>query len=92
MFARASSGYGGVVEPKEPERHLRLERYNVPCQVGFMVNKEQGCPLFELEPSVQGLGGLLDVIKKVAAKPRSILQRRPWLAATRSNGSRSVPM
>ncbi|WP_157016642.1 restriction endonuclease [Mesorhizobium xinjiangense] len=57
----------GREEVEEPEKHLRLERHDAPCQVGFAVDKEHGCPLFDVEPSVQHFGELLAILKRVAA-------------------------
>ncbi|NYT32119.1 restriction endonuclease [Rhizobium sp. WYCCWR 11128] len=57
----------GSEEVEEPGRHLRLERQDAPCQVGFAVNKDHDCPLFHIEPSVQNFGELLAILKRVAA-------------------------
>jgi hypothetical protein len=55
------------VEEETADRHfLLIEGYNEPCIVGFPVDKNNGCPLFRLKPSVQNLGEVLAVIKRVA--------------------------
>lgn len=56
-----------IEESEEPKKHLRIEAYNEPCQVGFPVDKEHDCPLFGIEPSVQNFSELLVIIKRVAA-------------------------
>ncbi|NVK34260.1 MAG: restriction endonuclease [Rhodobacteraceae bacterium] len=56
----------GIEESEEPRKHLRIESYKEPCQVGFAVDKEQGCPLFGIEPTVQNFSELLAIIKRVA--------------------------
>lgn len=75
----------GRKEPEEPERYLRIERQDAPCRVGFTVNKKRGCPLFELEPNVKGLPGLLAVLKTVAAfrKEQAANKRRSELNTAR---------
>jgi hypothetical protein len=35
--------------------------------VGFSVDKENGCPLFRIQPSVKNVDELLVIIKRVAA-------------------------
>ena len=55
----------GMPEP-EDTRHVRLEGYNKPCNVGFAVDKEHGCPLFEFEPTVKNTSDLYAIIKRVA--------------------------
>lgn len=56
----------GLKESEAPTTHLRIEAYNEPCQVGFSVDKERSCPLFDIEPSIQNFGELLAIIKRVA--------------------------
>jgi hypothetical protein len=50
-----------------PKRHLRLERLDAPCIVGFPVDKDNGCPLFALQPTTNNVEELLAIIKRVAA-------------------------
>lgn len=57
----------GLDEPEEPTRYLRIERNDAPCEVGFKVDKDNGCPLFAIEPTVQNFAEALAVIKRVAA-------------------------
>lgn len=56
----------GLVKP-EPHNanYLLIEKLDEPCVVGFPVGKDQGCPLFALEPSVKSAGEILAVIKRV---------------------------
>ncbi|MCP3416225.1 MULTISPECIES: hypothetical protein [Bradyrhizobium] len=49
------------------KRHLRLERLDAPCVVGFPVDKNNGCPLFALQPTTNNVEELLAIIKRVAA-------------------------
>jgi hypothetical protein len=57
----------GVEEPEPVERRfVRIERTNEPCNVGFPVDEDNCCPLFQLEPSVKNVGELLAIIKRVA--------------------------
>jgi hypothetical protein len=64
------------IEPKE-DRRIRLEKYDEPCVVGFHVDKENSCPLFELDPEVKNLESILTVIKRVAGfrKPQAAAKR-----------------
>ena len=50
----------------EDSRHVRLEAFNEPCQVGFSVDKDNGCPLFAFEPTVSNTSDLYRIIKRVA--------------------------
>ena len=54
-------------EVDKNRRHLRIEKYDAPCVVGFKVDKENGCPLFEFEPTTKNTADLLDIIKRVVA-------------------------
>jgi hypothetical protein len=56
---------------------VRLEKYDEPCVVGFDVDKENSCPLFELDPEAVNLERILTVIKRVAAfrKPQAAAKR-----------------
>ncbi len=60
----------GIAHPENP-RTLRLEKMDEPCVVGFPVGKDQGCPLFAIEPSVKSAGEVLAVIQRVAAFRRA---------------------
>lgn len=71
-------------DPAEPTRHVRIEAYNEPCKVGFPVDKDHGCPLFQIEPSVQNFGELLAIIKRVAAyRKAQAMEKREADAAKR---------
>jgi hypothetical protein len=58
---------GGVVPVEDPRKYLLIERTDAPCNVGFPVNKDVGCPLFRFEPSVRNIDEFLAIIKRVAA-------------------------
>lgn len=52
-------------------RNLILERQDAPCAVGFSVNKDHGCPLFEFEASYEDVSDFMSMIQRVAAFRRS---------------------
>lgn len=57
-------------EPAEEaadDRRLRIERFDAPCVVGFQVDRDNHCPLFQCEPTVKYLGDVLGIVKRVAA-------------------------
>lgn len=56
----------GIDEPEE-RRSVRLESYKEPCEVGYAVDEENSCPLFEFEPTTKNTKELLELIKRVAA-------------------------
>jgi hypothetical protein len=55
------------VDQTAERKILRIESFVAPCAVGFPVDKDHHCPLFGLEPTVNNVGELLSVIKRVAA-------------------------
>lgn len=55
----------GLEEQKE-RRTLRLEKLDASCKVGFPVNKDVSCPLFEFRPSIKNVGDLLKLVQRVA--------------------------
>jgi len=57
----------GIEEDCEEKRYLRIESTNELCKVGFPVDKDNGCPLFRIEPAANNVDDLLAVIKRVAA-------------------------
>jgi hypothetical protein len=61
----------GVEEEAPKESFLLIECYNEPCVVGFSVDKDNGCPLFRLEPSVKNIDEVLAVIKRTACFRKS---------------------
>jgi hypothetical protein len=46
---------------------LRMEKHDDPCLVGFSVDKDHGCPLFDCEPGVKNVSSIFTIIKRVAA-------------------------
>jgi hypothetical protein len=48
-------------------RFVIIESANDPCNVGFAVDKDNGCPLFGFKPSVNNIDELLAIIKRVVA-------------------------
>lgn len=54
----------GRDSPKDRGR-LRLERESAPCVVGFAVDKERSCPLFEMEPGLDNVAELLEMLRRV---------------------------
>lgn len=55
------------LEEVNDDNYLRLEGYNEPCKVGFLVDKDKSCPLFTFEPSIKNTQELLGIIKRVVA-------------------------
>lgn len=53
------------VEEETDRRILRLEKHDAPCRVGFHVDKDHGCPLFEFEPTIDNFGAFLSIIQRV---------------------------
>jgi hypothetical protein len=53
-------------EPERPRRLLRIEARHESCVVGFPVDEDNYCPLFDAEPTVKNLGDLMAVIERVA--------------------------
>lgn len=51
-------------------RTVRLERLRAPCKVGFAVNEKRMCPLFGLDPSLDNVAEVLDVLKRVSGYRR----------------------
>jgi hypothetical protein len=69
----------GVEEETPKESFLVIESHDTPCVVGFSVDKDNGCPLFRLDPSVKNIDEVLAVIKRVAAfrKSQAAERRKP---------------
>jgi len=57
---------GGLAKPDEPEQSLRIEKLSEPCVVGFPVDKDISCPLFEIEVSLDNIPSLLAVLARVS--------------------------
>lgn len=55
------------LEEQRDTRNFRLEKMDAPCQVGFDVNEDQSCPLFEFEPSIENMEQLLSILQRVAS-------------------------
>lgn len=64
-YWRGVGAAGASAEPDE-RRYLRLERHDGPCKVGFALNKERGCPLYELKPVLPNVAAFLNVIERVS--------------------------
>jgi hypothetical protein len=56
-------------KPDEPiaKKFLHVEATSVPCKVGFRLGKKTTCPLFRTRPTIDNIGELFAVIKRVAA-------------------------
>ncbi len=50
-----------------PERYLILEANDVPCNVGFVLDAETSCPLYNMKPSRDNLAEFLTMIQQVLA-------------------------
>jgi len=64
-----------------------LERHDEPCVVGFHVDQDNGCPLFNLQPEVKNLESILGVIKLVAAFRKAQAAAKREAAKQRGRGS-----
>jgi hypothetical protein len=56
----------GTDEP-DKKKTVIIEAFNEPCIVGFPVDKENGCPLFGTELTIENTQHFLAVIQRVAA-------------------------
>lgn len=56
-----------VKAEKTPDRYVRIESNKEPCKVGYKLSEKRGCPLVRLKPTINNVGDLLKVVKKVAA-------------------------
>jgi hypothetical protein len=53
-------------QESEDDRTLRIEQQSAPCKIGFAVDKDTSCPLFELEPDLKNFREVLETISRVA--------------------------
>jgi hypothetical protein len=79
----------GIEEPAA-RAFARIELTTEPCNVGFAVDKEDGCPLFRLEPSAKNIDELLAIIKRVAAFRKA--QAAEKRQAERNDPKRRAPL
>lgn len=56
----------GVVRDEGPQQYLRIEHVTQPCKVGFLVDEERSCPLFEIDPTLDNVAEFLAIIEKVS--------------------------
>lgn len=56
----------GQASSEEDERYLRIEATDQPCKVGFKVDKQNSCPLFDDQIPNSDLERLLSVAEEVA--------------------------
>lgn len=56
----------GGAEGEEPRQLLRIEKNDAPCKVGYAVDKDNPCPLFDVEPSIGNLAEFLAIIERVS--------------------------
>lgn len=50
----------------ERKRFLLMECLKAPCKVGFAVDEERRCPLYEVEPTLKNIAEFLTVIERVS--------------------------
>jgi hypothetical protein len=55
----------GGIDSSEERRFLRIEKFDAPCKVGFALDKDHCCPLFEGETDLDQLPELLLALKRV---------------------------
>lgn len=56
----------GQLPSEKPDQYLRIERTDAPCVVGFALDAEISCPLFQIDPSLDNIDELLAVLDRVA--------------------------
>lgn len=65
---------GSVPEKDEPRRILTIEQTDHPCDVGFDVTGDAGCPLCRIKKPADDVAGFMDVVARVvgyrAGEPR----------------------
>jgi hypothetical protein len=66
------------LEETPDNRRLLLEKQDAPCVVGFPVDADRSCPLFEFEPTIKNVDDFMAIIKRVAAfrKAQAAFKRR----------------
>ncbi len=55
----------GAPVSDEPQQFIRLEQTTKPCKVGFELNHERSCPLYQMDPSAENIAEFLSMIKLV---------------------------
>jgi hypothetical protein len=66
----------GAGPTKSKESYHRLERTTVPCTVGFRLKKDEGCPLYQVQPTIETLDGFLEIVTQVV-RARTPLSHSP---------------
>lgn len=56
---------GATATPDET-RHFRLERHDGPCKVGYQLDREHSCPLFDLDLNVSNVRDFLTIVERVS--------------------------
>ena len=79
---------GAPAQPDE-RRFLRLERHDGPCKVGFSLNKDRGCPLYEVTPTATNVAAFLSVIERVSEF--RLAEARAKAGAEREKRAHSAP-
>jgi hypothetical protein len=76
-----------------PERgsyaYVWLEKTKEPCVVGFKLDAKHSCPLVSFEPTIDNLGELLKIIKKVAAFRKSQATKNGMRRGERKSAARN---
>lgn len=54
-----------VPDAQEDKRILTIEAHDEPCKVGFLLDKDNGCPLCHIESPYSALNDFIDVVDKV---------------------------
>ena len=84
-------GLDPVGAPPQPDerRFFRLERHDGPCKVGFSLNKDRGCPLYEVGPTATNVVAFLSVIERVSEF--RLAEARAKAAAEHEKRTHSAP-
>jgi len=56
---------GATATPDET-RHFLLERHDGPCKVGYQLDREHSCPLFDLDLNVSNVRDFLTIVERVS--------------------------
>ena len=56
----------GLPIDDQPTSYARLERVTEPCKVGFLLDQERTCPLYQVEPALDNVAEFLAIIKRVS--------------------------
>ena len=60
----------------------------MPCTVGFELEKDEGCPLYQVKPTIETLNGSLEMVARVVRARAPLEQSRlPRMPKEENQGS-----